>query len=506
MRPCSVISHPLECMKNKISVLLIVLVGLCLCSCDDGTGMVGIDMMPAHDNITTNDSIFYVHTNTFVADPDSIVANTNECYLGSMIDPVTGVCTTCDYLAQFYLTEGFALPARELMLKDEAGEVCCDSIDLTIYFDSYIGDSLSTMKLTVHELTPDNVLREDKTYATSIDPTEYLKAGGVSNSTTYAINDLTSNLSTSNYYRSFNVRLPKEYGARMLKTYYEHPEYYENSYQFIRNVCPGFYFEHAGGTGAMVKTYVSAMHLYFSYNVTPDSVATGMKRMASTGEVIQSTRAVNSSLDKLSSRGDCTYLRSPSGLFTEVTLPIDSIVKGELYTDSINNARISFRRYNDDVYSRYNLAVPANVLLVTKSQMYSIFKEGRNFDNSTSFLGTFNPAANSYTFSDISALVLWMKSERDRGAGVTVDDSEDVRLEKWKLWEVDHPDWNKAMLIPVSPVSSTNSSSTGSSTTTIYAIHNQFGLSSVCLEGGADYAEGEGPVQLSVIYSHYSNK
>lgn len=487
---------------KKVLYVIVAIVTTVLVSCDDSTGTLGIDMMPVHDVISTNDSIFLIHTRTIKANPDSIVANSNECYLGRMQDPVTHVSTTCDFMAQMHIVEDFSLPRLALMDKDENGQVYADSVDLSIYFDSYMGDSLTTMKMTVYELDR-QTLREDTIYTANVDPSDYSsKLASAAQSVSYTISDLNSTVSTSQYYRHVNVRLPQEYGTRLLRTYYEHPEYFANTYQFTHKVCPGFYFEHTGGTGAMLNVQLSALHIYFSYHPTPDSTAVGMKRMAATGEVIQTTRAENSSLDQLAAEGNCTYLRSPSGLFTEVHLPIDSIVKDSLYNDSINNARITFRRMNDRNTSEYKLPVPADVLLLPKSQMYQFFRDGRLHDNRTSYLASFASAMNAYVFSDISKLIIWMKDERDKGAGVSPDDDKTTRLQKWALWEATHPDWDKAILVPVKTQSVTSTTAYGTTSTTIFGVNNMHGLTSIRLEGGDNYAEG--PVELSVIYSHYS--
>lgn len=487
---------------KKILYIVVAIMTAALASCDDSTGSLGIDMMPVHDDINTNDSIFLIHTRTLKANPDSVVANSNECYLGRMQDPETGVSTTCDFMAQMHIVEGFSLPKFSLMDKDENGQVYADSVDLGIYFDTFMGDSLTTMKMTVHELDR-QTLREDTIYSTNINPADYstLKSSAA-HSVSYAVSDLNSTLSTNQYYRHVNVRLPKEYGTRLLRAYYEHPEYFANTYQFSHNVCPGFYFEHTGGTGAMINVQLSALQVYFSYHPTPDSTAVGMKRMAATGEVIQTTRAENSSLDQLAANSKCTYLRSPSGLFTEVHLPIDSIVKGSHYNDSINNARITFRRMNDRTSSDYRLPVPANILMLPKSQMYQFFREGKLHDNRTSYLASFSSATNAYVFGDISKLITWMKAERDRGAGVESTDDETTRLQKWALWEATHPDWDKAVLVPVKTQSVTTTTAYGTTSTTIFGVNNMHGLTSIRLEGGDDYAEG--PVELSVIYSHYA--
>ena len=82
---------------------------------------------------------------------DSILGSTSTCYLGSVVDPETRAKTTCNFLAQFHISESYSLPERKDLIL-ENNEIVIDSCDIRIYFDKYYGDSLTTMKLCVQEL------------------------------------------------------------------------------------------------------------------------------------------------------------------------------------------------------------------------------------------------------------------------------------------------------------------------------------------------------------------
>lgn len=467
---------------------------------------LGIDMMPTHDAINVTPETFYVHTRTAKAADNMLVANTNECYLGCIIDPVDSTGTTCDYLAQFAVQETFALPPLDKMSKNSEGKVIADSVDVTVYFESYQGDSLSTMKLRVREIDR-KPLDESEVYYTTLDPAEFVSAESPSYSSTYSIQDLNASTITSTYYRNVRVPMSAEIGTRLLQAYYENPGAFSNVYNFTHNILKGIYVEHAGGVGVMSKIYTTAMHIYFTYKDAEGKDVPVMKRLAATTEVIQSSRADNSDFTPLMSGANakCTYLRTPSGLYTEVDIPVAKVVEGEHYTDSINNARLAFRRLNSGSTATYTLAVPQNVLLLPKSLAASFFSESKLPNNVTSYLSTFNASANAYVFSDVSKLVVWMKEQRDKGAGILPEDTEDVRQAKWDAWEAENADWNKAVLIPVSTQTATTTSSLGTTSTTLFGVHNFYGLSSVRLDGGSAYdAENVTPVELNVIYSRYA--
>lgn len=249
-------------MNKHLLLSLFALLLSSLTACTDDTGTLGGDIMPETDFVTPYSEVFPVTSRALTV--DSVLANTSTCYLGSIIDPETRAKTTCDFLAQFNIFENFALPDRSLMNKDKDGNIIADSCDIRIYFDSYYGDSLTTMKLSVQELDTAKVMKENVNYYTNLDPQDFVSTtSNVKKDLTYTVKDLARSESANSgttYYRSIVVKLPASYGAWILEKYYQHPEYFKNSYQFIHHVCPGFYFKTAGGIGSMLQT-LSLIHI-----------------------------------------------------------------------------------------------------------------------------------------------------------------------------------------------------------------------------------------------------
>ncbi len=83
----------------------------------------------------------------------------------------------------------------------------------------------------------------------------------------------------------------------------------------------------------------------------------------------------------LSESNPYSYVKSPSGIFTEATLPVGEITAGEHYADTINSARISFRRFNNATQNKYNLNIPATLLMVRKGQEFKFFDDEKLPDN-----------------------------------------------------------------------------------------------------------------------------
>lgn len=461
-------------------------------ACDDNTAFIGSDIMPDFDKVVTSQATYTLHSQSVAS--DSVLANTNDCYLGRVIDPETKALTTCNFLAQFHIMDNYTLPDKESMVNDEYDLPVADSCDIRIYLNSYYGDSLTVMKMEVQELDTNKVMKENVAYYTDFAPEEYTNAETAYKSQlTYCVKDLSrpdSLTDGTNYFRNIVIKLPASYGRFILSKYYENPDFFRNSYQFINHVCPGFYFKTTGGIGSMVNIETSTLNVYFRYHSKnangEDTIVNGMQRMAATEEVIQNTQVENTlPADMTDPENPFTYVKSPAGIFTEVTLPVHEIVAGDHYNDTINTARISFRRYNNKAQTEYNLPAPATLLMVRKSDTYKFFEEEKLTDNRHSFLAKFSATDNAYTFGNIAQLITLLKNERDKGAGVLPTDDEGIRNAKYAAWEAQNEDWNKVMLIPVKAEYSTTTNAYGYSTQTLLRVRNDLSLSSVRLNGGS---------------------
>lgn len=106
-------------------------------------------MMPASDTLKVFYNSYYVPTESYkVTDP--ILARTSKSYLGQFTDPETKTTISADFIAQYHVTEseGNLFPPS---IKDDY----VTSIDVRLYIDQFIGDSLSTFKVSVYDLTND---------------------------------------------------------------------------------------------------------------------------------------------------------------------------------------------------------------------------------------------------------------------------------------------------------------------------------------------------------------
>lgn len=466
-------------------------------------------MMPSQDSLSTFYETFPLETHSRLTGP--VIANTSSCYIGSFIDPETKAVTTSSFLAQFHLQEDYTLPAKKLIITNDKGEIVADSCVIRIFHDKYYGDSLTTMKLTATDLRLDKVMEEGKTYYTDINPQEYVNpTPRVKATTTYTVLDqnlssAATSLSSGNY-RSIPIHIGADYGTYILQNYYEHPEYFKNSYTFNHYVCPGFFIEHTGGIGALVNSDVTALDVYFRYHENDTTVTKAWMRLGATQEVIQNTAISHSNLASLFDADGyaydelgrpITYIKSPAGIHTEIKLPVSDIMAGEHYNDTLNSARFTLRRHVAKEQNNQLLDPPPYLLLVRKGHAAEFFSNNTLPDNETTFLCEYSTKNNAYTFSNIAPLIAYLRKQRDNESGVLPTDTEDQRKSKWEAWEAENPDWQTLELLPVA-ADYTTITSNFSTQKVLVAVRNDYNLRSVRLEGSKN-----GEVLLNVIYSRF---
>ena len=462
------ISSPQRGIRGGLLLLLSLFL---FTSCDDETGSLGINTMPSSDQARTSQAVYDVVSRSIAA--DSLAAYTADSYLGRVTDPETNATTTCNYIAQFAILEDDDLPSIDAIYKED-GQAVADSVVLNLYIKSYYGDSVNSMKLGVYELDSANVIPEGEKLYTNIDPEDYVSTSPLAlrKETSFAVTDFDVDDTirfASSYNKNIRIHLPADYGTRILRLYYEHPEYFRNNYSFIHHVMPGFYFKILGGNGTMVDIDITTLTIYFRYDANGQTY-TGLKRVAATSEVIQCNYFENRNLQPLLDAQDYTFIKSPVAIFTELELPVEAIYQSHR-NDSINSARLVLPRYNNEQANTaaYALPAPKKLLMVCKSQLHQFFEKRQVPDTHTSYLADFSDTDNSYTFNNIANLISYLRNKRDSG----------------------DPDWNKVVLLPVT----TTANSSGS----IVDVSNDLSMSSVKLVGGAN-----NQLQLTVIYSSFS--
>ena len=478
-------------MKTKFlaSMLFAVFV---IAACDDNTESIGTFITDGADHLEVTADSFNVTMNSIAA--DSVLSRSNVGYLGKVKDPETGAYITGDFTTQFSVIEDVTFPNINI-LDQITAETVADSCEMRLFYQNYFGDSLATMKLTAYELQ--SPMKEDVNYYSNYNPQieGLIRAGGIETSQVYSIKNMKvseDERSDKDFIEYISIKLNDTYtdkdgntynnfGTYILRTYHQHPEYFKNSYNFVHNVIPGFYIKNTGGLGSMAYINSSQLRINFKYDYN-DSTYNGAFYFGGTEEVLQKTTISNDkeTITKLVNDNSCTYIKTPAGVFTQVTLPIDDVVSGH-ENDTINRAKVVLRRINNTEQSEYTLDLPQTLLMIPSDSIYSFFENGNIANYKQSFLATYSGSnsstaeANTYTFNNIASLVSFMADNKRNG------------MKNDPNWLSQHPNWNKVVLIPVT--------ATYNSSNELYKVTHDMSLTSTKLNNTN--------VKLYVIYSRF---
>lgn len=492
-------------MKILRLLTVLVIAALTFAACDDTTEGIGGSITNKIDNINISNSAFNVTTKSIVA--GAVLSRNNTGLIGKMKDPETGNYVKGDYMTQLSVLPTFSVDTLDYIKQANNGSIEADSCYLLVSYNASYGDTIAPMKVTAYEMT--KPMAEDKEYYSDYDAFNF-KEGWVSESNQHWSSNY--NLSNTSDVKNFKIYLNKEYtkdgktyknyGSYIMQTYAEHPEYFKTNFKFLHNVCPGFYIKNVGGTGNMAKIWNTELIFYWTRHKTINkdstAVSIGYNRFDGTEEVLQLNKIENDTenLKKLASKDQekCTYLKSPAGIFTEVTLPIEDIMKGH-EKDTLNTATISFPRLNNDNEDNpYNFATPSTILMVQKDSLQSFFEKSKLADSRTSYTASYSSTGtykNAYTFQNIANLVSAMYKNKGKGEN-----------------------WNKVVLVPVNVITTTQGY-----TTVISKINHDMSLASTRLIVGTDdpdkdYTTDEktgkkvasGPIRIKVIYSKFKEE
>lgn len=490
-------------MKILRLLTVLVIAALTFAACDDTTEGIGGSITNKIDNINISNSAFNVTTKSIVA--DSVLSRNNTGLIGKMKDPQTGNYVKGDYMTQLSVLPTFSVDTLDYIKQANNGSIEADSCYLLVSYNASYGDTIAPMKVTAYEMT--KPMAENQEYYSNYDAFE---KGWVSESNQHWSSNY--NLSNTSDVKNFKIYLNKKYkkdgktyknyGSYIMQTYAEHPEYFKTNYKFLHYVCPGFYIKNVGGTGNMAKIWNTELIFYWTrkktINKDSTAVSIGYNRFDGTEEVLQLNKIENDTenLKKLASKDQekCTYLKSPAGIFTEVTLPIEDIMKGH-EKDTLNTATISFPRLNNENEDNpYNFATPSTILMVQKDSLKSFFEKSKLADNRTSYTASYSSTGtykNAYTFQNIANLVSAMYKNKGKGEN-----------------------WNKVVLVPVNVITTTQGY-----TTVISKINHDMSLASTRLIVGTDdpnkdYTTDEktgkkvasGPIRIKVIYSKFKEE
>lgn len=491
----------------KKLLLFIPCLIMALISCDDTTDTLGSSLTDVNDTMHIETAEYAVTSQSVRA--TNLVSRATTGYLGKIKDPETGLYIAGNYMTQFRpLMEDQFESLEDVYVEDydpsqpKWSQVECDSCAIMLYLPKWYGDSLTQMKFTLHELS--KPYEEGVPYTSDFDPLEegYVRteAGSIHKQLSYSLANLAYSLHdrlSDEYDNNVAITLNEPYTDRDGVTYNNYGTYimrkyfnpatsknFNQQYLFNHNICPGFYFQTSGGLGNMAT--VDGASLLVFYSVKDDTLYHALANFGATEEVLQMTNILLESdkMDELVNDNSCTYLKTPAGIFTEMTLPVDEVITKKHANDTLSTARLFIPRINNTYQSEYSLNIPQTLLLVEKDSVESFFNKQKLADYRSSYLSTYSSTYNGYSFGNISYLVSSIYRKRNASG---LSNEEYAAL---------HPNWNKVMLIPVETTYTTLSSSSE-----LTKVTYDMSLTSTKLAKGT---EDNGKITLKVIYSKFS--
>ncbi|WP_294627397.1 DUF4270 domain-containing protein [uncultured Bacteroides sp.] len=555
-------------MKAKYA--LIALLTITFWNCDDNTAGLGLGMFPGSDqNINGKLSTFHATTESVHA--GQIYAMSNIGYVGKFTDDLFGTYEA-GFLAELNCPKGMTFPKafsgdtksgtgkmmtnldrveegiknKYIVIKDGETPIGNCLINIYLWYDSYFGDSLTACRLSMYEL--DQKLsnkywyEDENAYYTDIDPTKYYdEAESLLGNKSYtavdlSVSDSIRNLSTYTPYVRITLDPSKtqELGQKLLKEGRN-----SDLYDKFKDIFPGLYVKSDYGDGTIL--YIKAVQMDVAFlehavdSVTggllhtytgKDSIVYNGRSFTSTREVIQANRLQNdkAAIQKCIDDPNLTYLKSPAGIFTQVTLPVGEINE-RLQGDTLNAVKLDFPIYNETNNKKFGMSVPKSVLLIHKKDQDDFFKNNKLSDGITSSLCDNSSSSYSftqYTFNNITQMInkcladstAAQKEIDDKGfVMVAVPNSDNSgsakterKVESIEIWK-ELTEWNKFVLIPVLVTKDSSSSDNyygyGSSSSQIISIQHDLKPSYARLKGGKN---SNNVLKVEVVSTNFGTK
>ena len=457
---------------------------------------LGSSTLPEGDGLSVRHDTFLVPSHT--AYRDSVYVRTGYPLLGRIADPDFGTIEA-SYLAQFYASTQFALDAydsadsctfdllrtsapRELGYDwpdyhyrswDSLVSNRIDSMTLRIYYQTYYGDSLSPMQLSVYALNPETdfeALPETEFYSNN-DFAGYYSESSLLGRKAYtsANRELTDSVrGTSGFMPYIEITLTDELKDRFYRAIVEaevardldNPhrgeceDVFASTSDFRRRVSSGICVKPTFGDGSLIKVYYTAIYLFYSSfhkydkdgtllrnaDDTADStyITNHVKYIAVTPDVIQMSgyRFADVRRDDRLAQPDTTYITTPQGYYTVVDLPVGQIVSRMMDDplrqpgDSayfLNGANFYMQAYRPRGVL-LNAAPTPTVLMVEQAEMNRFFEQGKRPDAKTSCYAAYVADSTGqdvyyYNFGNINSVILGLAEKHgwDKASGQPID-------------------------------------------------------------------------------------
>ncbi|WP_249170579.1 DUF4270 domain-containing protein [Porphyromonas levii] len=408
-------------MMNKKGIIwAAVTVALLLVGCDSSKNSIGSEVLPDYLKSKPISKDFKVKIRSVEASTEghsnNIYVSSSRGYFGSIPNKEFGAIKS-EYLTQFYIPQGFKFRDEEVIQK-------IDSVRLHLYYDGFVGDTISNMAATAYRLAK---------------PLEHNK---------YTISDITgyvgNELGTASYWAGrgsskvfdatgkqkgyrISIPVPTELGQEFFNKSKANDPVFANQTAFDQWFS-GVYLQITSGQGSVIRISNTELSFYYTKEVEKVDPKTKEKKMVKeafsqslihTSEVPQLSMFVNYNLDKLLASTTHVHIKAPAGSWIEMTIPTTEIEKTlkeapKGFTRRLNAATYTLQGVQTEAASKNNankLLTPQTLLMLPKERAKEFFEkertEGTRSELYTSFLGEITvQGSNAYYFGNIGSVIL----------------------------------------------------------------------------------------------------
>lgn len=461
-------------LNLAIAALMIVFV-----ACDDDINQVGNSIQPDGDDIGVSTDTVVIKAKT-VSLNDSVYALADSILLGNYTDPVFGKVTS-DYLTELYCPENTTFPDKTISIDSTFIEV--------VSFRTY-GDTTSPFGISAYRVT--SPLKAN--FFTNLDPKRYCDMTKTLGQGVFTIKDTPA----SSGQRSFLLRANKSLGQEFFDEWKNSKGATFKNSETLKEFFKGIYVTNSLGAGSMMNVSATVLRIYLKYtgrNVadTADSTRVGIFRLAATPEVIQLSHIQNSNPASLFANSDTrTYIKSPAGVCTELTIPLGEIIKkadaSGKKNNKLNAANFKIKGYTEEE-QKSNLERPRTLLFINKDSLNNFFLNKKMTDAKTSFIMEWSTSTNTYNFT---------YSNVKGATSNNIANMINYYMEQYK-GKSNVPDLTYLVI----PVSAKTQASTSSSGSTIYSytnVYNQMSPTAAILRTDTEN------MKMSLIFSNYNSQ
>lgn len=377
-------------------------------SCDDSLKDLGFTIQPETDRITVGTDSLFIKARTISVDsllPDGMFAKTKSPVLGEYKDELFGTIKS-DYAGEFYYPEGVNFPEGAII----------DSVKVAVFYNSWKGDSLAPINLSVYEVTKS---LPRGSHNTSVDPKDYVDISSPIGSTLFSAGNVEvpeSIRQERDYYHRAFVDLPKSLGEGIFDYAMSNKDLDLDGF---REFFKGLYFTTDFGSGAIMTVDHTYLYLHFHYldkkgsSTNQDTIRASNLILNTTPEVTQINQIKNKNDNLLKENDEFVFIKSPAGVFTEITFPFSE------KADKLNNQALNLAKFEitalpeRDSDLKFKLNPSPYLLLINKDDLKEFFEKRRVPDNVTSFYAQLDPTTYTYNFGNLSSMVNYYKEKND---------------------------------------------------------------------------------------------